>query len=220
MTHTRKPRFDAGRAVRDKSPAGALQRPRFEVGDRLGAASLAAEQGWRRQRLRRHNRHLHGWGIACGLWVAPALDGSKPWAVVVCPGYAVGPYGDEIVVSCAPRVDLREWVWSRPSDQHRVAYVAIRYGEAAIDPRSVRTDCGCDDSTTRMSGVREQYRLDVLWPKPDAGAVPEIDLCHDVPDCAPCPLTPYLILAAVRLPSDEGTAIVRADIDLSVRRLI
>jgi hypothetical protein len=204
----------------DKGPAAALARPRFESGDRLGAKDLAAEQAWRRQRLRRHNRHLHGWGVACGLRVAPALDGGRPWAVVVCPGYAVGPYGDDILVSCAPRVDLREWVWSRPSDRQRIAYVAIRFAEAAIDPRDIHTGCGCADSGTRMSAVREQYRIDVLWAKPDAGAQVDVDMCRDVPACAPCPDTPYVLLAGIRLPPDEGTAIVRADIDLSVRRLI
>jgi hypothetical protein len=204
----------------DKGPAGALARPRFEAGDRLGAKDLAAEQAWRRQRLRRHNRHLHGWGVACGLWVAPALDGGKPWAVVVCPGYAVGPYGDEIAVSCAPRVDLREWIWSRPSDKHRTAYVAIRFAEAAIDPRSVGTNCGCTDSATRMSAVREHFRIDVLWTPSAVGAITAVDLCHDIPACAPCPPTAYVLLAGIRLPSDEGTAITRADIDLSVRRMI
>src|SRR5262245_44888837 len=93
-------------------PAGALMRPRCEPGDYLAAGDLGAEQDWRRQRFRRHNRHLHGWGIVCGLWVAPALDATRPWAVVVCPGYALGPYGDEIFVGCPARVDLREWVWS------------------------------------------------------------------------------------------------------------
>ena len=206
----------------DKGLAGALARPRFETGDRLGANDLAEEQAWRRQRLRRHNRHLHGWGIACGLWVAPALDGGKPWSVVVCPGYAVGPYGDEIVVSCAPRVDLRDWVWSRPSDKQRTAYVAIRFAEAAVDPRSVAAGCGCDDARTRtrMSAVREEYRIDVLWSVPDAGVAADVDMCRDVPACVPCPPTPYVMLAAIRLPPDEGTAITRADIDLSVRRLI
>lgn len=204
----------------NKGPAGALARPRFDARDRLGSADLTAEQAWRRQRLRRHNRYLHGWGIACGLWVAPALDGGRPWAVVVCPGYGVGPYGDEIVVSCAARVDLRESMWSRPSDKHQIAYVAIRFAEAAIDPRSYHADCGCADAKTRMSAVREHYRIDVLWTKPDEGVVVDIDLCHDVPGCAPCPPTPYVTLAAIRLPSDESTAIVRADIDLSMRRLI
>lgn len=202
-------------------PAGALKRPRFEVADYLGASDLAAEQAWRRQRFRRHDRCLHGWGIVCGLLVAPALEPTRPWGVIVCPGYALGPYGDEIVVACAARVDLRDWVWSRPSDRERVAYVAVRYAEIAGGPRPYRSaGCDCDDRKTRNSMISETYRIDVLWAIPDPGRTPDVDLCHDLPGCAPCPPTPYVLLAGVRLPADEGTTIMRADIDLSVRRLV
>lgn len=204
----------------DKGPAGALKRPRFEAGDSLGAADLAAEQAWRLHRLRRHNRRLHGWGIVCGMWVAPALDGGRPWAVVVCPGYALGPYGDEIMVSCVPRVDVREWVWSRPAGQPS-AYIAIRFAERAFAPRASGSGgCGCDASRTPMSAIRDTHRIDVLWSLPDDGGEPELDLCHDLPTCAPCPPSPYIVLAAVHLPPDEGTAIVRTDIDMSMRRLV
>src|SRR5215831_10476138 len=106
---------------------GALKRPRFEVGDGLAAADLSAEQARRVQRFRRHNRHLHGWGIVCGLYVVPALDASRPWGLLVCPGYALGPYGDEILVLCAAGLDIREWIWSRPVGAGPLAYVAIRY---------------------------------------------------------------------------------------------
>ena len=202
-------------------PAGALLRPGFEVADYLRAADLAAEQAWRRQRLRRHNRHLHGWGIVCGLYVVPAVDATRPWSVIVCPGYALGPYGDEIIVGCAARVDLREWVWSRPAEGASIAYVAIRYAEATGGTRAYRgADCGCDDRKTRHSSILEQYRIEVLWSIPDPGRTPQVDLCHDMPPCAPCPPTPYVLLAGVRLPADEGTVLARPDIDLSVRRVV
>jgi hypothetical protein len=203
-------------------PAGALKRPRFETGDYLFARDLAAEQDWRRQRLRRHNRHLHGWGIVCGLRVAPALDPSRPWTVVVCPGYAIGPFGDEILVGCSARLDLRDWLWSRPSDRARLAYVATKFAESPAAPRSYRsTDCGCDDDQkNRISRVGDRWRIEVLWTAPDPVTLPDVDMCHDLPPCRPCPPTPYVILATVRLPSQESTPIQRLDIDLSVRTLI
>ncbi len=200
---------------------GALKRPRFEADDWLAAGDLAAEQEWRRQRLRRHNRHLHGWGVVCGLWVVPGLEGSRPWGLVVCPGYALGPYGDEILVGCPARVDLREWVWSRPSTSVGVAYIAIRHAEAASGPRAYQAaDCGCGDDKARNVIVSEKYRIDVLWSMPDPGTHSVVDLCHDVPPCGPCPPTPYVLLAAVRLPPDEGTVITRPAIDMSVRRTV
>jgi hypothetical protein len=202
-------------------PPGALKRPRYEVGDRLAAADLSAEQAWRRQRLRRHNRHLHGWGIVCGLHVVPALDAGRPWGLLVCPGYALGPYGDEMLVSCAAGVDIREWIWSRPADAGRLAYVAIRYADTSVAPRSVKTgECGCEGDRTRHSMITENWKIEVLWTLPERGTLPPFDLCHDLPSCAPCPPSPFVVLASVRVPADEGTTILRADIDLSVRVVI
>jgi hypothetical protein len=201
-----------------RGPAGALKRPRFEPGDYLVAGDLADEQGWRRQRFRRHNRHLHGWGIVCGLWVAPALDAARPWAVLVCPGYALGPYGDEILVGCPAPVDLREWLWCRPSPA-ATAYVAIRHAESAGAPRPYRdTDCGCSDRRAGASLVAESWRIDVLWERPVVGAPAPFDLCHDPPPCRPCPDNPYVLLAGVLVPLDEGERIEVASIDIGVSK--
>jgi hypothetical protein len=125
-----------------------------------------------------------------------------------------------MLVGCATRVDLREWVWSRPSDVLNIAYVAIRYAESAGSPRAYRADCGCDDERTRNSAMTDRWRIDVLWSKPDAPKGPPVDLCHDMPPCAACPPGPYVMLAGVRVPPQEATTIQRADIDLSVRTLI
>ena len=65
---------------------GALQRPRYAAGSSLAAHDLRTEQRYRLQRLRRHHRYLHGWGVICGLLVVPAGDPRRPWAVQVCPG--------------------------------------------------------------------------------------------------------------------------------------
>jgi hypothetical protein len=123
-------------------------------------------------------------------------------------------------VGCAALVDLREWVWSRPSDREQIANVAIRYAEASGGPRSVSASaCGCGDGKTRQATIAEQYRVDVLWAVPDLGKAPVVDICNDAPGCAPCPPTPYVMLAGVRLPGDEGTSVARTDIDLSVRQM-
>lgn len=202
-------------------PPGALPRPRFEPGDYLAAADLMVEQRWRLQRLRRHNRQLHGWGVVCGLGVAPALEAARPWTVIVCPGYAVGPYGDEILVECQARVDLREWLWARPSDKAQVAYVGIRARESSTSDRAYRTaECNCEDRQTHPSRIADGWRIDVLWTAPDAASIVTVDLCHDLPPCVPCPASAHVLLAAVRVPADEGSMVMRVDIDLSVRAII
>jgi hypothetical protein len=203
-------------------PAGAVKRPRFDTGDSLAAVDLVSEQEWRVQRLRRHARHLHGWGIVCGLWVAPALDPSRPWGLVVCPGYAIGPYGDEIQVSCRAPVDLRDWIWSQPSPKSTHAFVVIRYLQTAGAPRSHRTaECDCDERRTRPSRLADSRRIEVLWDLPSAIPPMKTDICAgEAPGCAPCPPDPHVTLARVQLPGDEGTWVVAADIDCSVRRML
>ena len=198
-------------------PAGALQRPRFEPEDYLTAADLRVEQAWRRQRHRRHNRHLHGYGVVCGLWVAPAFDTARPWAVFICPGYAIGPFGDEILVPCRVLVDLRDWLWSRPTStgDGTVAYVAIRFREAAKDPAVTPSrECGCvEPGSVRDTRIADGFRIDVLWARPPEGTRPPFDLCTDLPFCAPCPETPHIVLAGVTLPLDEADPVGHAQID-------
>jgi hypothetical protein len=197
--------------------AGALGRPSFDVGDNLAASDLAAEQGYRRQRLRRHNRHLHGWGVVCGLRVVPARDTTRPWGVLVCPGYALGPYGDEIIVDCAGLVDVHEWLWARPSGAG-IAFIGIRYAEAGQAPRpTLPPGCGCEKSIDPDSRTGEGFRIDVLWSLALEATPPPFDFCRDLPPCPPCPDSPYIVLARITLPADEGDPITASLIDNAMR---
>src|SRR5262245_61947406 len=88
--------------------------PRYYPRQLITPDDLTLEQDYFRDRLRRHNRLLHGWGVVCGAWVCPVStpnpDGTTsvaPWQVKVRPGYLLGPDGDEIVVDCERTVDLR-----------------------------------------------------------------------------------------------------------------
>ena len=49
--------------------------------------------------------------MVCGaiVCIVPRSDGNgpEPWKVKVTPGYALGPYGDEILIDKAREVDLR-----------------------------------------------------------------------------------------------------------------
>ena len=76
--------------------ARGLERVRYFPRQLLTADDMRAEQEYARQRQRRFNRFVIGWGVVCGLEVKP--DPDNPAGVVVCPGYALGPWGDEIYV--------------------------------------------------------------------------------------------------------------------------
>ena len=68
-----------------------LERVRYFSRQLIGAEDMTAEQRYFRERLRRHNRFAHGWGVVCGCDVKPAPLPKKPWRVRVCPGYVLGP---------------------------------------------------------------------------------------------------------------------------------
>src|SRR5437762_367436 len=96
------------------APVGSLPRPHYEAGNFLASEDLRSEQDYRRQRLRRHNRYLHGWGRVCGLRAVPARDALRPWGVLICPGYAITCCGDDIEVSTPTPLDICEYIWARP----------------------------------------------------------------------------------------------------------
>ena len=87
--------------------ACALERPRYFAGQILGAEDFALEQDYVRFRLRRLNRELHGAGVVRGLGVS--LEPGPPsaaGAVVVAPGFALTPSGEEVEVCDAQRRPL------------------------------------------------------------------------------------------------------------------
>jgi hypothetical protein len=204
-------------------PPGALSRPHFEVGRYLAAGDLHAEQRYRLQRARRHDRHLHGWGVVCGLLVVPARDPGHPWAVSICPGYAIGPYGDEIEVGAPVRVDIREFLWHEPAtgatSAKRLVWVGIRHEEVPGRPaRTSPPGCGCPDPRYAPSRVGDGYRAEARWNAPEASLDP-VDLCEPgAPPCEVCPDSRWVWLARVLLPVSESDPLTTLHIDNGSRR--
>src|SRR5271157_4824648 len=96
-------------------PPGSLSRPDWRPHGEFTAGDLRLEQSYFLQRLRRHLRLAHGWGIVCGLNVVSANDGNA-WDFIVCPGYGISPCGDEILVQSLVRFNLKDLLWTRPLD--------------------------------------------------------------------------------------------------------
>jgi len=140
---------------------------------------MRAEQDYFVERMRRHNRLLHGWGIICGLEVKPYATADKPWQVMVCPGSACAATGDEIHVSTPVPFDL-----ARPPeteddcipcpcppgpplgaqpDALATYYLAIRYLCRPARPvRTGNTSCGCGDEGCETSRWRDDFELKLL----------------------------------------------------------
>jgi hypothetical protein len=142
--------------------------------------------------------------------------------VGVCPGYAVGPHGNEIQVQTLSTIDLREFLWSSPAllstvNIHALAYLAIRYDET-VDHLEVipGVPCQCKEPVYRETRTVDAFRLGVLWRLPEL--VPQEGICtREGAPCAPCPDSPWLILARIHLPSSSTAQITAAMIDNDIR---
>ena len=197
---------------------GAPQRPSYETGSYLAAHGLLTEQRHRLQQLHHHDRYLHGWGVVCGLLVVPAQEPGRPWAVQVCPGYAIGCCGEEIEVRSPTTVDIRDYLWTRPSEHGRpapLAYVSVRYAEELARPVPVNPPaCGCDETVYKPSRIKDGFEVDVLWAPPKVADRPPFDICErQMAPCPDCGDSRHVFLACVTLPASESDRITSADID-------
>lgn len=163
-----------------------LERLRYFNRQLLTADDMRLEQAYFREKRRRHNRYLHGWGVVCGCSVEP-MPQAKSWTVQVCPGYAVGPQGDDILIDHAVTVDLSLGATPEPctvrrpcppvgempgpGEPPRQAYVAVRYAECHSRPVKLHpAGCGCDETGCEYSRIRDSFEIKVLWSLPQSHA--------------------------------------------------
>lgn len=201
-----------------------LERVRYFPRQLITADDMLAEQQYFRQKLRRHNRFLHGWGVVCGLKVSAAPDAEKkyPWRVKVDAGYALGPWGDEIYVDQPVCLDLAGCLDSlgdpcEPGHPPRVVlppdgtlYVAVRHLECETRPVRIHPlGCACEDTLCEYSRIRDDFEISCLPERPKT--TPPVLLCDlvekkELAPCPPCPESPWLVLAEVKLPELTATA--------------
>lgn len=123
-----------------------LSRPAFFDGQALTAADLTAVQDYHCDLLWRHQRTLHGWGIASGFAVAGATSAKT---VDVAPGYAIDSGGRSIVLTHAQTVDVPAVV-SGPTGKPATYYLTVTYVEDADLAATVRTGvCGSNGAVRR-----------------------------------------------------------------------
>jgi hypothetical protein len=160
------------------------------------------EQKYRVQRLRRHLRLVHGWGVVCGLNVVAANNGDG-WDLFVCPGYGVGPCGDEILVERRFLFNLRDYLWTRPVGvSGKRAWIAIEASAegAAYEAAPAAGCCGGAHPSDETSCLADGFRVTVSWTPPVLTSQ-GFDVCSGAtPPCPVCPETCGLPLASVALP--------------------
>lgn len=212
---------------------GPLERVRYFPRQLLAAEDMRAEQHYFRERMKRHNLFLHGWGVVCGCNIVPDPK-NPPWGVLVCPGYVVGPQGDEISVAnptsfdlqlgaqsqdpCAPAWPCPPLPVAGPDNKQQIGYLAIRYTECVARPVRVHpAGCGCDQLDCEYSRIRDSFELKLLWALPashtaaaawDEAVLRSRDNRRDTgrafPPCMPCAEDPWVVLAAIRIPIAKG----------------
>jgi len=90
------------------------QRNRYFYGKLLDAYHFELETDYMNAKRHLLNRLVTGYGVVCGLDVNATDDGE---AVVVSPGFAVDPWGREIVVDCeSRRVEIPGELAEKPDD--------------------------------------------------------------------------------------------------------
>lgn len=227
---------------------GPLECIRYFPGQLITAAEMAQEQDYFRQKLRLHNRLLHGWGVVCGAMVCAVSETDenngikpKPWHVMVKPGYILGPYGDEIVIDCTHEVDLRTSGLSGVTDEAceqaldpwcsevsvkretGLLYIAVKYKQTLTRPVRVQpVGCGCE-TQCEYSRCRDGYEICILDECPENHRDPLPDVSHEAlfggPN-PPCPECPAdpWVVLAEVEVNEDGT-IQRID-NCSCRRVV
>jgi len=221
---------------------GALERPRYFQRQLLTADDLTQDQMYFMDKLRRQNRYLYGWGTVCGLEVVAAPTAGIPWRVKVTPGYALGPWGDEIYVGEPVHIDLMHCGPGAVTDPcepdllhtggaaiGNTLFLAIKYAECFAQPvRAMPAGCACEEEVCEYSRIRDSFQIECLvelppshQPKPPGPLLCDLINGKRLPPCPPCPAEPWVVLAQVTLPALPSTPIADSGIDnITFRRQI
>jgi hypothetical protein len=138
----------------------------------VGPGDLRQLLDYLRERQRRHNRALHGWGVVYGALVLPA-DGNQ---VRVTPGLLLTPQGDEIEIPSDSVLDPTQLTAGGDDDPwHSTVtldkgtppkdpvYLAVRYLEVPSRPvRVPPVSCGFDDEPCRYTRLCDSYEFGLL----------------------------------------------------------
>lgn len=169
-----------------------LERPNWFEGRPVTSAELDEQQALFRERMRRHNRLFHGWGVVTGLAVEP----SNALTLAITPGLALDASGNEILVSEPLVVDACALGLTEPAHRY---WLAVRWDEVP----SGELPSGAPDVPPMTASWREGAEFALLAEQP--GEAP-VDAVH---------MAPWLPLATVVWDGEDAL-----EVDETVRRLL
>ena len=215
------------------------ERQRYYARQLITPAELNLEAAYFVERLRRHNRLLHGWGVVCGALVCRVETpggGAEPWKVRITRGHLIDPAGNEVAIETERVFDLRAgsvsvgpadppgehsdpWcseVWTQPEGNQ--GWIAVRYRQSMARPVRVQpAGCACDESSCEYSRWCDGYELRLLdyCPATHQGDPPDLDdlvTPRPIPACPEPPADPWVVLAKVQFdPDGTITAVDNCD---------
>jgi hypothetical protein len=182
----------------------------YWTGKLMLARDFTDEQRYVVDKLRHHNRTLHGWGAVCGLKVVPhATPECRARFVCVQPGAALDCCGHDIVLHEEDCFDL----WSVPEikalfdkadETPRVLQICIAYRECQTEEVPVLYDeCGCDEDKCAPNRILESYEIHVhvLEQEPPPAAPFPANCCdlweRAVEGCPLCDQANCVVLATI-----------------------
>lgn len=151
-----------------------LHRPNYFDGRLLTAEDFRDEQSYLIGRSRRHNRHVHGWGVINGLDVRVVGN-----FVEVSPGAAIDCAGNELVVENGVALSM-------PPDARRLV-VLLRYTEHGVDPLPALQGDPAAGDALQFSHIEEGCELDLsdgTWADPHPALGPNTPGCGEAHDMA------------------------------------
>lgn len=156
---------------------GFFERNNFYFSKFLTARDFTDDQRYMNEKRWMVNRHGLGWGVLCGLKVHPHAHDKRK--VVVEPGFAIDPYGHEIMVCREETVDLlmaqddhppgqeTQGSAERPTTKSYLYYLSIKYEESGVNPSPILIDtCEGYKEECFYNRTREGYRFMVSREKP------------------------------------------------------
>lgn len=207
-----------------------LTRMRYFHGQMLAANDLQTEQDYFQEKLRLHNRCLHGYGTVCGLKVVevkgepdcdPVTDKQSPQppaCVHIECGMALDCAGNEIVLPRTLAVDVWDKLSAAEKNQIEKApgkkatlYLSICYCVQPLDPvRPIIPDACGVVSECVYSKLRDSVRVKVSLERPPT------DHCRN--NCCEKCKDKCLLLAAIDF--EKGKTVTDAQIRNDVRRWV
>jgi len=157
------------------------KRVNYTIGMVLGVDEFRQEQAYLIGKNRLHNRVLHGYGTVYGLQIATGGSSEDP-EIVVSPGLAINPLGQEIEVSPAQCARLNQWLKAHRDDPEMrlssppvspsqpfdlTLYLVLCYTACETDNISLPgTPCRKEEDTFAASRLKDDFELKLSFRPP------------------------------------------------------